>query len=274
MEIKKIVIGAGLFGAGAGIGYYVCKKQMLAQYKEDLIDIKQFYMDKVEELGVMPVDFEPEYIIEDDEYEEDENTDETEETEEDDMASREYHSKVMKYSHGIRQENNVKGKPIIKYNKPPLQIEDWGDLEEDEEDEDPDEVDLAYEAELEKRAEEFATRKFENKMDGKPYVIDFDEYEDGPDDYDRIALYYYSRDRILCEDDDTEVEDEEGITGFDYEDVLDMQTTAWVRNDILMTLYEIHRIDDSYQLAVSGAIETPREREFRIMGRRKQALDD
>ena len=79
---------------------------------------------------------------------------------------------------------------------------------------------------------------------------------------------------MICEDDDSEVEDEEGVIGFDYEDILDMQTTAWVRNDILETLYEIHRIDDSYQLAVLGLVETPKEREYRIMGRRKQGLDE
>lgn len=273
MDVRKIVISAGLFGAGVGVGYFVCKKLIVEQYKQDLIDIKEFYMAKVEELGVMPRDFTPEHIIEvDDEEEEDVETDE--ETEDEIEVRRQYDSKVSKYSSGLRQEHSGKGKPIIKYNKPPLQVEDWGDLEEDEEDEDEDEMDLQYEAELEQRAEEFSNRKFENKMNGKPYVIDFNEFEDGPDDYDRISLYYYSKDRMLCEDDDTEVEDEEGIIGFDYEDVLDMQTTAWVRNDILMNLYEIHRIDESYQLTVLGAVETPREREFRITGRRKQALDD
>jgi hypothetical protein len=52
-----------------------------------------------------------------------------------------------------------------------------------------------------------------------------------------------------------------------------MQTTCWVRNDVLRVLYEIHRIDDSYKKAVRGVSETPREREFRIQGRRKLALD-
>ena len=69
------------------------------------------------------------------------------------------------------------------------------------------------------------------------------------------------------------VEDEEGIIGFDYEDVLDMQTTAWVRNDELMTLYEIHRIDQSYASAVANVVETPREREYRLMSRKKQIYD-
>lgn len=263
MNIKSTLVGLTIFGLGGGAGYYLCKRQMTEQYKQDLIDIKQFYYDKIEELGIMPMEFEPDDIIEDDSEEED--TDEE--------GKRIFNERVSKYSSAIRDDHEGKGRPIIKYNKPPLQIEDWGDLEEDEEEPDEDEMDLMYEAELEARAEEYAKRKFENKTNGLPYVIDFNEYEDGPEEYERIHLYYYTDDRVLCEDDDSEVEDEEGIVGFDYEDILDMQTTAWVRNDILMNLYEIHRIDESYQLTVLGAVETPREREFRITGRRKQVLD-
>ena len=265
MNVKNTVIGIVIFGAGAGVGYYVCKKKMVEQYKQDLIDIKQFYFDKIEEIGVMPIEFEPDDIIED---EEDDDDDET--------TNKEYNDRVSKYSSAIRNDHEGKGKPIIKYNKPPLIVEDWGDLEEDEEDPDEDDIDLMYEAELEARADEYARRKYENKSNGLPYVIDFNEFEDGPDDYERISLYYYTDDRVLCEDNDTKIEtdDEELLIGFDYEDILDMQTTAWVRNDDITTLYEIHRIDGSYKLEVLGAVETPKEREYRILGRRKQGLDN
>lgn len=264
MNIKNTLIGLTIFGAGAGVGYFVCKRRLVAQYQEDVADVKQFYMNKIEELGVMDEDFDPDDIIDD----EDEEWNEHEEDEE-------YFNRVMKYSSGVRQEYGGKGRPIINYNKPPLDIRDWGDLEEDEEDDDEeDPMDLAYEAELEARAEEFATRRYENKMAGRPYVINHDEFEDGPEEYERQCLYYYSVDRVLCEDDDSKVDDEEVLVGFDYEDILDMQTTAWVRNDQIMVLYEIHRVDGSYAKTVANAIETPREREYRILGRRKQALDD
>ena len=107
------------------------------------------------------------------------------------------------------------------------------------------------------------------------YVIDFDEHAEGPESYVRTTLYYYSTDRVLCEDDDTkiDVDDEETIVGLDYEDILDMQTTAWVRNDVLRTLYAIHRIDDAYYSAVANVAETPTERDFRIKGRRKEVMD-
>jgi len=52
-----------------------------------------------------------------------------------------------------------------------------------------------------------------------------------------------------------------------------MQTSAFVRNDDLMTLYEIHRIVRSYAEDVAGVAETPTEREMRIISRRKAAKD-
>lgn len=268
MNFKSGLVGFVIFGMGAGTGYFVCKRHLVAQYKQDVTDVKQFYLDKVEELGVMPATFEPVHIIETDEDDEPEEHIET-----DEEAA--YNAKVLRYSGALRKDTDGnKGKPIIKYNKPPLKdIEDWGDIEDDEDD-DEDEMDLQYEAELEKAAEEFAERKHENKSNGLPYVIDFNEYMDGPLEYEKITLYYYAKDRVLCEDNDSEVDDEEGVMGFDYEDVLDMQTCAWVRNDTLMTMYEIHRVDESYKKTVLGAVETPREREFRISGRRKQALDN
>ena len=270
MNVKNTVVTVVIFGAGVGTGWLICKKILTERYKIELAEVKEFYSDRLEEMGVMPSDFEPEDL------------EESEEEEEDVYYSHDgkdidgdYTDKIKKYSSALRTDSEGKGRPIIKYNKPPLiEMEDWGDIEEDEELPDEEEIDLQYEAELAARAAEYAKRKTENQSNGLPYVIDFNEYEDGPEEYERIHLYYYTKDRMICEDDDSEVEDEEGVIGFDYEDILDMQTTAWVRNDILETLYEIHRIDDSYQLAVLGLVETPKEREYRIMGRRKQGLDE
>ena len=266
MNTKKILFGLAVFGAGIGTGYFACKLVLGKRYQEDVSEIKQFYMNKIEEMGVMAEDFDPEDLDED----EDDDTEDPDEEE--------YRNTINKfnYSSAAVEGQRSKGRPIINYSNPPLPIQDWGDLEEGVEDEkeEEDEMDLAYEAEIEARAEEFARRKFENRSNGRPYVIDYEEYMDGPEDYELQALYYYSVDRVLCEDDDAIVEDEEELVGFDYEDVLDMQTTAWVRNDTLMVLYEIHRIDESYKMTVENAVETPREREYRVLGRRKQAMDD
>lgn len=274
MNTKRILGNIVIFGIGVGTGYLICKKTLTEQYKIDLSDVKQFYYGKLDEMGVMDEDFEPEDLNDEEGDEDEQENIEDEDDEMDEQEIKDYYERVMKYSNTIRQGDEGKGRPLINYNKPPLDISEWGDIEEDPEDEDEDEMDLAYEAELEARAEEFAQRKYENRSNGRPYVIDYNEWKDGPEEYERQFLYYYSADRVLCEDDDSEVEDEEELIGFDYEDVLDMQTSVYVRNDSILTLYEIHRIDASYKDTVANALETPREREYRLLSRRKQALDE
>ena len=268
MNSKNIVTGIIIFGAGLGLGYFICNKRLSKRYQEDVAEVKEFYMEKIKEIGVMGEDFTPEYL-DDEEDNEDEEDDEEDDLDEEEVRA--YYDRVMKYSSTV-QPHNSKGKPIIKYNKPPLQVSDWGDLEEDLMDEE-DPMDEEYEAEIEARAEEFAKRKNENRSNGLPYVIDFDEYEETIEGYERQTLYYYALDRVLCEDNDEEVEDEEVLVGFDYEDVLDMQTTAWVRNDQIMVIYEIIRVDDSYAETVANAIETPSERERRISNRRRHITE-
>lgn len=271
MKNKSIFIGFLVFSAGIGTGYFAGMKRLKARFIEDLAEVKDFYAAKLEEIGVMPEKFDPKDLANPDiDYDEDDEDPETEE----------YLDKVQKYASAVPTGQRDKGRLITNYSKPPLNVVAYGefgmgegDEEPDEAEPDPDDVDEEYEAELDARAEEFAQRMHENKTNGLPYVIDFDDFEHGPEGYGRQTLYYYSVDRVLCEDDDTKVEDEEGLVGLDYEDTLDMQTTAWVRNDKVLVLYEIHRIDESYSNAVLNARETPTEREFRIMGRRKQGLD-
>lgn len=288
MSIKNIMIFTGGIGVGSLAGYIFCKKTLEDKYRMDVEDNRQYYLEKLEELGVMEEGFEAETMDEDEEEEYDE---EDEEEQEDDSPEQ---ALIREY----------KGTPKLNYSKPSLDElkraikagvknvpfptatgvsavvlsngeESLGEVDEDDEEteyvpsDDPE-----YEAELEARAEEYAKRRSENMKSGEPYLIEPEEYADGPEDYDRQALYYYAKDRTLCEDDDQEVEEEEACVGLDYEDVLGMQTTCWVRNDRLRVLYEIHRINDSYKAAVLNARETPREREFRIQSRRKQALDD
>ena len=123
------------------------------------------------------------------------------------------------------------------------------DFENEEEYDDYEETDEEYQAEIESLANEMAARVESKKAQGLPYVIPHSEFEEIEVGYTKTVLYYYSVDNVLCEEDDTKIEtdDEETLVGFDYEDVLEMQTTAWVRNDEIKTLYQIHRIDESYQ---------------------------
>lgn len=269
MKNKTMLICIIGFGAGGLCGYFFGKTSAKKQFLEDLSDLREFYMEKLENLGVMDKEFDPSQLIE------------TAEVDLDEVETKEYFDNVVKYSSAATTDQGIRGKgrPIIKYNKPPLDISNWGHLEPEpeepeEEFEDPDDPEeQESDEELEARAEEFAKRRHENQSNGLPYVIDFDEYQDAPEGYERQDLYYYAEDRVLCEDDDTMVEDEEGLVGLDYEDILDYQTNVWVRNDAVMALYAIHRLDDSYSKSVANVAETSKERDLRILSRRKQGLD-
>ena len=281
MNVKNVLYLAGGFGIGMLAGWQICKRKFEERYRADIEDNRQFYLEKLDELGVMNEEFDAETIDDEDD----------DEPEEDDSVE-----KATERLKTYRQD----GKPVVNYAKPSLDelkrkmgvdtpsemwakvakttgvdgAEEFAESADDDDEEYGSTDDPEYEAELEAMADDYARRKSENMKKGEPYLIEPEEYIEGPEDYDRQALYYYSEDRVLCEDDDKEVEDEEACVGFDYEDKLDMQTTCWVRNDRLRVLYEIHRIDDSYKKSVLNVRETPREREFRIQGRRRQALDE
>lgn len=272
--MKNILVGFGCFIAGGATGYFVSRKVLDKQYRCDIAEVKQLYQEKLEELDAMieSVDARCEALSEDEE-----------ETEEEREAR-----EVVSTYRGERRRS------IIEYNKPSLDSfkaamdemyregasvivdpddeDTLGDMDDDDGEDAP--TDAEYEEEIEQMAEEYARRRTENEKSNRPYLIEPEEYREGPEDYTHQTLYYYADDRTLCEDDDTEVDDEEECVGFDYEDKLDMQTTCWVRNDQLRVLYEIHRIDDAYSSAVKNISETPREREFRLQGRRKQAMDN
>jgi len=279
--IKLIILGATIFGAGAATGYFISRKILEEQYRCDVSEIRELYQEKLAELEEL---IEAVGTKKSESEESDEDDDSNELTEEEEKEAMD----ALAVYRGERRRS------VIEYNKPNLDTfknamrevfhegisvtvdpdgtETLGDIDDEEDDESSD--DPEYEAQLEAEAEDYARRRTENMKSDLPYLVEPEEYRDGPEDYGHQTLYYYAHDRTLCEDDDSEVEDEEDVVGFDYEDKLDMQTTCWIRNDRLNMLYEVHRIDESYKKSVQNAAETPREREFRLQGRRKQALDD
>ena len=70
-------------------------------------------------------------------------------------------------------------------------------------------------------------------------------------------LFYYSKDGVVCEEDDTIVDHHNVLLGNEFEDVLYDNDIVWVRNPDLDTIYEIHKIDSSYLEDVTNAVETP-----------------
>jgi len=106
-----------------------------------------------------------------------------------------------------------------------------------------------------------------------PYLISDIEFTEEFDHHDKISLYYYRVDDILCGDDEEMIEDIEESCGYEALSKLDMQTTVWVRNEPLCTDYEIISFNKSYAEVVHGIIPeqlSPREKHLRDMKRREK----
>jgi len=107
-----------------------------------------------------------------------------------------------------------------------------------------------------------------------PYIIDDREFTEEFDHHDKISLYYYRVDDVLCDEHEEVIEDVEDKVGYDALAQLDTQTTVWVRNEPLCIDYEIISINKSFAEAVHGVgiaekNLSPRERYLRNQRRRE-----
>lgn len=98
-----------------------------------------------------------------------------------------------------------------------------------------------------------------------PYVITVDEFTDEFDQHDKVSLYYYKVDDVLCDEQEEVINEVEDTVGYNALSALDMQTTVWVRNERLRIDYEIIALNKSYAEQVHGVGTesknlTPRER--------------
>ena len=87
-----------------------------------------------------------------------------------------------------------------------------------------------------------------------PYIIPADEYLEKNDRYDKVSLYYYIDDGVLCEDghDDAPLDIKETI-GEEAVDMLLRRSAVWVRNEHFNIDYEVLCIKGSYK----DSIDTP-----------------
>lgn len=111
-----------------------------------------------------------------------------------------------------------------------------------------------------------------------PYVIDDVQYSEEFDHHDKVSLYYYRVDGVLCEENEELIDDIEACIGYEALTVLDTQTNVWVRNEPLGIDYEIIALNSSYAEAISGLhvkqiennkLMTPRERYVERQKRRE-----
>lgn len=85
-----------------------------------------------------------------------------------------------------------------------------------------------------------------------PYVISAEEYNDEFLDHDKLSIYYYMVDDVLCDEHEEVMDDIAGTVGYDVFGVLENQPTAWVRNERLAIDYEICVVRSSYAEVVQG----------------------
>jgi len=125
-----------------------------------------------------------------------------------------------------------------------------------------------------------AAGKTEEEMDltqvdrTSPYIIDDQEFTNEFDHHDKISLYYYREDDVLCDEHEEVINDIEEKVGYDAIAALDMQTTVWVRNEPLCIDYEIISINKSYaELVHRIGVEpnlSPREAYLRKQKKRRE----
>lgn len=108
----------------------------------------------------------------------------------------------------------------------------------------------------------------------EPYLIDYAEWARPSDVFDKVDLYYYRADDILCDTKDSIIKDPEEILGWDWLNEMQKETTLFIRNEKLGIDYEVHSLGLAYSDEVSSRLETDRERKYRRTARAKKAMDD
>lgn len=110
--------------------------------------------------------------------------------------------------------------------------------------------------------------------DVDPYLISYAEFCKKSDVYDKVDLYYYRLDDILCDTKDTIMQNPEDILGWDWMKEMQKINTAFVRNEKLKIDYEIYPITGAFSDEVASRLETDKERKYRRIARQKKAMDD
>lgn len=249
MNGKTLIVALLGFAGGVFTGYYVCKQKLEEQYQEDTADYRKIGYENDEEF----------------------------QTESAEMTELDHGGHIQKSS--IETKDNYR-KVVTNYQKPDLAtLAKHSEVDEDpEQDEDNDmteEEDEEEEDEEEIEAEARSAR-MANVDREEPYEIDQWQFaeEEEYEHYDKIHLYYYRFDDVICDDNDEQIEDVEDIIGWAFYKTLERRTLAHVRNEKLHTDYEIHGLSKSFGEDVTGRLETDKEREFRRVSRYKDAIDE
>jgi hypothetical protein len=106
----------------------------------------------------------------------------------------------------------------------------------------------------------------------EPYLIDYTVFMQD-NGYEKIDLYYYRFDSIMCTENDEILHSPYDILGWDWEEAVERKSTVFVRSETIETDYEIHALSKSYNEEVSIRLETDKEKNYRRLARTKEAMD-
>ena len=181
-----------------------------------------------------------------------------------------YHDKYTVVS------NDEQGTPVIKYSKPDLHTlaikETDAKLFKSDEEEAQAQMDEDLSLAAQEELNEDLTDLYKDPQE--PYLIDYAEWARPSDVFDKVDLYYYRADDILCDTKDSIIKDPEEILGWDWLNEMQKETTLFIRNEKLAIDYEVHSLGLAYSDEVSSRLETDRERKYRRTARAKKAMDD
>lgn len=94
---------------------------------------------------------------------------------------------------------------------------------------------------------------------GEPYVVHRNEHEEGPEgpeEYEKFTLTYFEGDDVLCKEDDSIIEDQDGVVGLvnlsRFGHGSDDPNIVYIRNDKLKVDLEVVHSDGKYASEVAG----------------------
>ena len=276
---KKFFTHALAMLIGGGIGYLITKKLLNEKYadmaQEEIDDVRDFYERKYETKSepltatdVTEDEYDTDYKVEDksprikvqnlyrDGYTVTEIADELHMTDgevqdymepivKSPLVRAEKHQPGTKVSYHQMAKENMREqlelpKDSIEHNNVFKQAGPRKEIEPSDETEDPDETQGYTERDL-------------SEIDRtQPYEITSDEYNDEFVEHDKVSIYYYMLDDVLCDEHEEVMDDIAGTVGYDVFKTLEDHPTAWARNERLAIDYEICVVRSSYAEVVQG----------------------
>jgi hypothetical protein len=270
LVMKNFFINVAVFAAGAGAGYLVAKKYYQKIAEDEIAEMRKYFEQRSERI---------------------EKEIEEKLRKKLDSKRKEEPNMLNPHSRPIRDLSSINPyeRAKVDYNlfSKVARPEDLEEEFEEDEDNSEDQYD-DFEEETSEEDDENEETEDEDDTDvimslsdidrTRPYVINNREYQKEFDHHDKLKLYYYMNDDVLCDEDDRVINDIEGTVGFDSLNNLDVLPTVWVRNEPLCADYEIIGVNESFVEKINGSkgrrALTPREQYLKQQKRRNGNVQD